>query len=307
MRCQELRPIMDSYLSDELLVETNHEVLRHLENCADCRGDLSDRRDLRIQLREAIRNTSESLINPIFAARVKMNLRNMALRPSAWERIMRGADLFGARNAAAAMATILLLIFGGLTMLQQDRSERPAAVAENNVPAVGVDNSDLASVIRASWQELTSQAVDDHENCAVDFKLEERPISLNEASKTFGAYNKELDKTVATALNAAFWENSADAAEIVDAHSCIYAGRRFTHLVVVQHERVVSILVTDSDLPGQGDSIHGEHFDDGLNVARFSVGHHAVFVVSQLNDAENTAIANAISPAIRLHMERVRA
>ena len=35
MRCEDFREIADSFLSDELLVETNHEVVRHLEDCED--------------------------------------------------------------------------------------------------------------------------------------------------------------------------------------------------------------------------------------------------------------------------------
>ena len=44
MQCCDLREVADSYLSDELLVETNHEVIVHLEACADCHRELSARR-----------------------------------------------------------------------------------------------------------------------------------------------------------------------------------------------------------------------------------------------------------------------
>ena len=38
--CEKIRGYLDSYISNELLVETNHEVLRHLEGCPDCREEL---------------------------------------------------------------------------------------------------------------------------------------------------------------------------------------------------------------------------------------------------------------------------
>ena len=37
----------DSFLGEELLTETNHEILRHLDTCPVCRADLAGRRALR--------------------------------------------------------------------------------------------------------------------------------------------------------------------------------------------------------------------------------------------------------------------
>ena len=75
MDCRELKPIMDSYISDELLIETNHDVLRHLENCSDCRREMSDRRALKLRIRHTIRSSSEMQIDPGFAARTTAGLR----------------------------------------------------------------------------------------------------------------------------------------------------------------------------------------------------------------------------------------
>ena len=94
MRCQEFREMMDSYLSDELLVETNHEVLRHLENCAACRSELAARRELRARVRSAVKSSPETQINSAFAARLQTNLRAAALeRPTVWEKIRVGEFL----------------------------------------------------------------------------------------------------------------------------------------------------------------------------------------------------------------------
>ena len=41
MQCREVRELADSFLSEQLLVETNHEIVRHLETCPDCRADIS--------------------------------------------------------------------------------------------------------------------------------------------------------------------------------------------------------------------------------------------------------------------------
>ena len=40
MQCRDVRELADSFLSDQLLVETNHQLVRHLETCPDCRAEI---------------------------------------------------------------------------------------------------------------------------------------------------------------------------------------------------------------------------------------------------------------------------
>ena len=56
MQCREVRDLLDSFLGQELLVETNHELMRHLEGCPDCRAELDSRRQLRTALQRAFAN-----------------------------------------------------------------------------------------------------------------------------------------------------------------------------------------------------------------------------------------------------------
>jgi hypothetical protein len=53
MNCRDVREIADSFLCEELLTETNHEILRHLETCPLCRTEIDARRRLRGALRDA--------------------------------------------------------------------------------------------------------------------------------------------------------------------------------------------------------------------------------------------------------------
>jgi anti-sigma factor RsiW len=48
--CQHVRELMDSYLSEELSVETNHLVLRHLATCEACAAEVRRRQRLRTLL-----------------------------------------------------------------------------------------------------------------------------------------------------------------------------------------------------------------------------------------------------------------
>ena len=43
MECRDVREMADSFVGEELLTETNHEILRHLETCPTCRADLATR------------------------------------------------------------------------------------------------------------------------------------------------------------------------------------------------------------------------------------------------------------------------
>ena len=52
-QCARIRRQLDAYLSNELLVETTGEVLRHLESCEACLRELEARTRVRDALRRA--------------------------------------------------------------------------------------------------------------------------------------------------------------------------------------------------------------------------------------------------------------
>src|SRR5216684_1862406 len=52
--CEKIRGYLDSYISNELLVETNHEVLRHLESCPSCSAEAEARSRVKAQLKAAV-------------------------------------------------------------------------------------------------------------------------------------------------------------------------------------------------------------------------------------------------------------
>jgi len=41
MNCRDVREVGDSFLCQELLTETNHEILRHLDSCPSCRTEIA--------------------------------------------------------------------------------------------------------------------------------------------------------------------------------------------------------------------------------------------------------------------------
>jgi len=52
--CRPIRELMDSYISGELTVESNHDVLRHIERCEACRTELARRERTRALLVESL-------------------------------------------------------------------------------------------------------------------------------------------------------------------------------------------------------------------------------------------------------------
>ena len=312
MRCQEFKEMMDSYLGDELLVETNHEVLRHLENCPACRNELAARRGLLTQMRLAVKIAPEMQLNQVFAIKLRNDLRETALRPSVWEKLKSGS-FSGSRFLAATAACLLLMtLFGVVWFNQSSPAENIAAVRENqtNKPdeLSRTTESRVTQAVQIAWRELTHSAIGDHKNCALHFRLEEEPISLKKAAEKYGKFNKDLDKTVAASLSEIFPERqpgkASDKVQIFETHSCVFQGRRFAHIILLYQNRRISVLVTEANFPIETDEEIFSEATEGMLVARFRTAHHAVFVVSDLTATENVTIAQDLSPAIRRHIEQ---
>jgi anti-sigma factor RsiW len=96
--CQHVREVMDSYLSEELSVETNHGVLRHVTECRDCAAELKRRRRLRALL-------VETLDVPVDDERVRARIAQAVDRQQrSWRHIVRFGGIAATLIAAVAVA-----------------------------------------------------------------------------------------------------------------------------------------------------------------------------------------------------------
>lgn len=293
MNCKDFKEIADSYLSNELLVETNHDVLRHLEACADCRNELSARRQLRERLRFAVMNAPESRINPGFAARVKSDLREQAFRKE------RSWSFAGSRTVFAGVAVVLIM---AVVMIQNRRADQDVSWIEPTPVFTGIVLQEPLSFQRASFIEARNDAIEDHKHCALTHDLEEEPISLKEAGRRYGKANNGLDLAVINPLREAF----GDQAKFVKAHFCIINNRHFAHVVIQYQKKIVSVLLTKrekADALTDSDAISCNTTED-LRVACFESGGYSVFVVSDLNEGDNLLVARSISPSVKKHIEQ---
>lgn len=294
MNCKDFKEIADSYLSNELLVETNHEVLQHLENCANCRQELGARRELRDVLRVAIKSSANSRINPFFAKKLTNNLRESAFgKQKSW-------SFTSAKTILAGAFALLILAFGfGLFWQKMPTQTAHLNPNEANKSNINMSNESL-NVQQATFIEARKDAIDDHKNCALKHNLKENPISLEKAAELYGAENKNLDSTVIESLRQVF----GDKVKLIEAHYCVINGRQFAHVIIEFEKKVVSVLMTKHE--------NGEEVNDtdaiscqssnGLQIACFESGNYRLFVVSDLSETENLLVARTISPSLKKHI-----
>ncbi len=97
MDCRAFKDLLDSFLSDELMVETNHAILWHAERCATCQAEMEARQRLRVILRR-IRDNSK--LSAEFHEQLRERLRAEAVsdKPSGAGRVSVFHRLFAWRH-----------------------------------------------------------------------------------------------------------------------------------------------------------------------------------------------------------------
>ena len=266
VRCHDFQELADSYLSDELLVETNHDVIRHLQTCADCRRELAARRDLRGKLRSGLEGARDLQMSKEFEARLTAQLRDVALSRT---------RVSVARYVAIAAS--LVIVAGLVFMVLQQRKRSHMAVA------------------------LVASVVGDHRDCALNHRLDEKSIDLDEAGRKY-------DRAYINLASAVMAEGRLPVGvEFVEAHSCVFKNRRFGHVILRYHEQLVSVLVTSIDVKDESGTTEGKDAlpaaeADGFRMTHFDTTRHAVYVVSGLSETENRSIAEAIEPLVSSHI-----
>jgi len=261
MNCRDVREVADSFLCEELLTETNHEILRHLDTCPLCRADIDARRRLRGALRDAFNRAPELQPSVDFQNRLRDQLRDVS--PDG----VRSWSL-SRRWLALAAGVVLAVGMAGLVFMK--RSVVPT-------------------------EALARDAMGDHQNCALKYRLVRMPVPLEEAAQQFDSAYRLL-------LNAPPDEISTPdgVARVTERHSCAYDGRRFGHVIMEYRGRVVSLLMTTNDggtgNVGQDAIPHliGRPMD-GLSVMSVNGTHHAILLVSDLGSTELARLSRVVS------------
>jgi anti-sigma factor RsiW len=271
MKCADVRAMAESYLAGELPVDTSHAIITHLERCAGCQTELQARTALRQTLREAFRTSAELAPDPRFTSQVLEVVKKE--RAGAARRFLKPVHWLAIAAAAALLISATWQLVG-----------------------MKWPSGHLADLI-----ELVAHATGDHRDCALHHALAEAPISLEEAARRYSPVYAALREAVADSALV----RSGDV-EVFGAHWCVFKGRRFAHVVVRRRGHVVSILLTPVD---RAHSVEPAHVDacpssDGFRVACFRARGHAGFVVSDLTDGENLALAHELAPLLQAYLAR---
>ena len=310
MQCRDFREVADSFLSDELLVETNHDVGAHLETCADCRRELAARRALRTILRNSFAKADDLQMSPEFASRLHSDLRAAATSgamslntlPRAW---------------MIAAGVMVALTFGAIAVWQRQRVQKDSQMANKSQPEntaavkpseVQRPPADLAVDVNAILARTSELAAGDHRDCAIGHRLPDRPIPLEEAGEKYDRVYLDLTKAVLSRR-----DDFNEAIDLVMAHACLFRGHWFAHIVVRHRGHLVSLLVTrleDSSGSATPEKLPKDSAAqviacstaEGFQISCFRTAQHGVFVVSDLDEGENLALARRLAPSVYEHI-----
>jgi Putative zinc-finger len=275
--CEKIRSYLDSYLSNELLIETNHEVLKHLEGCRDCSAELENRAQLKGLLQKAVRKHQAP---PALEQRIRNDIR---ARRSAIA--FRSPYVHWSLAAAAA----LLLAVGGWGALRLFK-EVNGGLAERAMAVLRIGASD-------------------HIECAVNHEMSSRRFTFEDMSGSMGQEYIGLVPVVKERVPVGY--------EIVVAHKCHVNRREFVHLILKNQEKILSLVVTRKGadtfagknliaaLKTSGIPLYNGRAES-YQVAGFESRDHLAFLVSNLGEGENLQIASSLAAPVREFLERVK-
>ena len=263
MNCRDCRDVADSFVSDELLTETNHEILQHLDTCPSCRAEMAVRRQLRGVLRAAFDRAADLQPPPDFAERLRGQLRVAA------------AD--AGRERPSSRGWLML--------------------AASVVFIVGLAGAVFMTHVTAPVDALARDAIADHWSCGLKNRPLGTRVSLEEAAQRFDSAYRLLVKAPPDEIS-----TPNGPVRVVDRHSCAYGPRRFGHVILQYRQHVVSLLVTADDeepggvaLPPDLDPhLRGQPVN-GLSVASIRGAHHAILLVSDLEGPELKQLSTTVS------------
>jgi anti-sigma factor (TIGR02949 family) len=285
--CARIRRYMDSYISNELLVETNHEVLRHLETCPGCAADVETRTRIKARLKSAVQNQS---VPEDLQARVRAALREESRSSFTWTRW-------------ASAAAAVLVVAAGL-WVELPRWTRPALpdLADRRGQDVFIQK------VSASLSAVLTVGLGDHIHCSIFRKYPKNPPSVDEMAQKLGPAYQDLVPLVKARVPEEF--------RIILAHQCGYQRRRFVHLTLTNGSSLLSLVITRKQ---PGESMQALTLSDrasgvavyqaaaqNYDVAGFETDQFLAYVVSDLGARQNLQIAYALAPSVHQFLAAVR-
>jgi len=268
-RCERIHQLLDSYLSNELLVETASDVVHHLEGCERCSRDLESR----ICMRDALQRAVASRPMP-------ESLRANTLRKlrSAQPRSFAGVGVKGWALGMAAVAVILCFSLFASQWLSLRRGQQLIA----NILKLGVS---------------------DHLICAIkDHNYPEVANPPDQIRKRLGVRYASVLQVVQERLPD-FEVLEGHICSIPG------SDRKYVHFITRGKGTILSVILTERNgatldrekllvtVESGGLGIHENHLS-GMEIAAFESGQYFAFVVSDLSKKELLQLAWRLAPAL---------
>ena len=286
MECRNFKELLDSYLSDELAVESNHQIIRHSEMCLNCRSEMGARRNMRSMLRESVKATTAT---PDFKNRLRASLREAANpmapiveKTSFWNRLLGS---FATQKFAFASAILILLAFGAFYFF----------------PTKNVQAAELSP-------QLFAQAAGDHDYCSAKWLQFQNPVTELSGADSIDPAFKNLPQLS---------QHQALGLTLHHAHVCSQEGRLFAHLVYTRGNEMISLLITERNpaalkngiVPnddGLKDGIQNAlNIKDKYNISAIQTSKHILLIVSSLDEASNKQLAEKLAQPISQHLRQI--
>jgi anti-sigma factor (TIGR02949 family) len=271
-----MRRHLDAYLSNELLVETTSEILRHLETCGACTREL----EARTRVRDFVRRAATNLMPPE-ELRLRIQRRLRVTQPGFWG---------GSRelNWALALAGIVVIVLGGLVTHEWVRVVRGRRIVAG-VLALGVS---------------------DHVQCAI------KGHNYPEVANPPEVLRKKLGPQYAGLLDVVHQNLPGFEILEAHICSIPGSSRKYVHFITRGHGTILSVILTKNDgaqLPSGGAlrSAAAGHVNlnqahqQGMNVAGFESRGYLGFVVSDLDTKTTLQIADELVPPLNAALQLI--
>jgi len=286
--CERYRRYFDAYLDNELLVETNQDVLQHLNSCPNCTRILEDR----ARVKELVRNAVKSEGAPAdLVAAVRGNLGT------------RRAAFFGGNTTQWMMAAaLLLLVIGGVSALRWGAIIRFA----------GKDG--VLQAASARVQEILRVGLIDHVHCAILSQRWKQLVTFEEMKSASGpqALGPEFVDLV-PAMQAKLGSEF----KVVQGHRCAANHRQYVHLIFTGNKgAILSLVITEKNgesfskadavavMNASGIPIY-EDRQGVLEIAGFESDRYLAYIVSNLDRDASLGIASQVAPMVHDHLHRL--
>jgi len=287
--CERYRRYFDAYLDNELLVETNQDVLQHLNSCTECARILEDRSRTKQLVRDAV---TKEQAPPELVAALRSRLRTE--HPSFFA--------FNTVRWVMAAAAVLLLAIVSVGSLQW------AGIVQFG------GNDGVFPTLSARVQELLRVGLIDHVHCAI----------LSQRWKQFVSFDEMKASTGRQALGPEFIDlvpaveaKLGSEYKLVQGHRCVANHRRYVHLILTGNKgAIVSLVITEKNnesfsesdavavMRASGIPIYRDR-QGILEIAGFESDKYLAYVVSNLDRAANLNIASLMAPVVYNHLHKL--